>query len=177
MDRRDFIGTGVAGAIAATGLTPVAAGAATAAQGKRFQCDYAPHFGMFRSHAANDIDELKFMYDQGFRSLEDNGMAGRSVADQEKIAKEMQRLGMRMGVFVVNGSTSWIPSLATGKADLRDKFLAECKSAVDVAKRVNAKWMTVVPGQLVPNLEMGYQTANVAWMRYDGQVRSLSHMA
>ncbi len=161
MDRRDFIGTGVAGAIAATGLTPAAATAAPAAQGKTFQCDYAPHFGLFRTHAPNDIDELKFMHDQGFRSLEDNGMAGRSVADQEKIAKEMQRLGMRMGVFVVNGSTSWIPSLATGKADLRDKFLAECKAAVEVAKRVNAKWMTVVPGQLVPNLEMGYQTANV----------------
>jgi hydroxypyruvate isomerase len=30
-----------------------------------------------------------------------------------------------------------------------------------VAKRVNAKWMTVVPGQLVQNLEMAYQTANV----------------
>ena len=136
MDRRDFIGTGVAGAIAATGITPAAATAAPAAQGKTFQCDYAPHFGLFRTHAPNDIDELKFMHDQGFRSLEDNGMAGRSVADQEKIAKEMQRLGMRMGVFVVNGSTSWIPSLATGKADLRDKFLAECKAAVDVAKRV-----------------------------------------
>jgi hydroxypyruvate isomerase len=90
MDRRDFIGTGVAGAIAATGITPAAATAAPVAQGKTFQCDYAPHFGMFRTHAPNDTDELKFMHDQGFRSLEDNGMAGRSVADQEKIAKEMQ---------------------------------------------------------------------------------------
>ena len=64
MDRRDFIGTGVAGAIAATGLTPAAATAAPAAQGKTFQCDYAPHFGLFRTHAPNDIDELKFMIDK-----------------------------------------------------------------------------------------------------------------
>ena len=161
MKRRDFIGTGVVGAIATAGTTPAVATATTNTQNLTFKNDYAPHFGMFRNHAATDLDELKFMADQGFRSLEDNGMAGRSVADQEKFGKEMQRLGMRMGVFVVNGATSWIPSIATGKQDMLDKFLLECKTSVDVAKRVNAKWMTVVPGQLVHNLEMGYQTAHV----------------
>ena len=29
------------------------------------------------------------------------------------------------------------------------------------AKRVNAQWMTVVPGHLDPKKDMGYQTANV----------------
>jgi hydroxypyruvate isomerase len=32
---------------------------------------------------------------------------------------------------------------------------------VDVAKRVNAKWMTVVPGRVDTRLEMNYQTAHV----------------
>jgi len=35
------------------------------------------------------------------------------------------------------------------------------KDAVEVAKRVNAKWATVVPGPYDSGLEWGYQTANV----------------
>jgi len=34
-------------------------------------------------------------------------------------------------------------------------------SAVEVAKRVNAKWTTVVPGAFDPGLEWDYQTSNV----------------
>lgn len=123
---------------------------------------YAPHFGMFRNHAGDSmVDQLKFAADEGFHAWEDNGMPGRSVEDQEKIAKTMAQLNMTMGVFVVNGGTSWIPSLATGKEDIRAKFLDECKAAVDIAKRVNAKWMTVVCGTVEPRLDMGYQTAYV----------------
>jgi hydroxypyruvate isomerase len=128
----------------------------------KFKLKYAPHFGMFDDHAGGDpVDELKFAADQGFTAWEDNGMKGRSVADQERIAKTMTALGMTMGVFVVNGDTAWGPTLSTGKKDSLDKFLAECKSSVEVAKRTNAKWMTVVPGTIEPRLEMGYQTANV----------------
>ena len=32
---------------------------------------------------------------------------------------------------------------------------------MDVAKRVNAKWMTVVPGHVDLRKDMDYQTANV----------------
>ena len=35
------------------------------------------------------------------------------------------------------------------------------KKAVEIGKRVNATWCTVVPGQLDPGLEWEYQTANV----------------
>ena len=68
-----------------------------------FKLNYAPHFGMFSENAGQDfIDQLQFMYDQGFRSIEDNGMKNRSKSDQNKIAKKMARLGMTMGVFVAN---------------------------------------------------------------------------
>lgn len=158
LHRRELL----AGAAAAAATSAVAEPAAAQSGAKPFQMKYAPHFGMFRNHApGGPIDELKFIADQGFSALEDNGMAGRPVAEQEAIAKEMARLKLTMGVFVVNGQTSWIPSLATGKKDLVEKFLGECMAAVDVAKRTNAKWMTVVPGQFDPRLEMGYQTANV----------------
>lgn len=127
-----------------------------------FNMDFAPHFGMFKNSAPSGIfDELRFMADQGFRSLEDNGLLKRSVEDQEKIGKLLDELGMRMGVFVIDGGDNWKTSLTTGKKEFLDVFLATCKQSVEVAKRVNAKWATVVPGFFERNLPIGIQTGNV----------------
>lgn len=127
-----------------------------------FNMDFAPHFGMFKNSAPGGIvDELQFMADQGFRSLEDNGMLKRSVAEQELIGKTLNDLGMRMGVFVVEGGDNWKVSLTTGKQEFLDTFLKTCRESVEVAKRVNAKWMTVVPGYFDRTLQMGVQTGNV----------------
>ena len=53
---------------------------------KPFQLNYAPHFGMFESMAGKDLmDQIQFMHDQGFRSLEDNGMKNRSKKTQNDI--------------------------------------------------------------------------------------------
>ena len=128
-----------------------------------FKLKYAPHFGMFENNAGKDpIDQLKFMADQGFRAMEDNGMMGRTPELQSKIGETMAKLGMTMGVFVV-GFDNWPPksTLATGNKEWRDKFLNTCREAVNVAKRVNAKWMTVVPGNFERTLPIGIQTANV----------------
>ncbi|WP_296698317.1 TIM barrel protein [Algoriphagus sp.] len=127
-----------------------------------FNMDFAPHFGMFKNSAPGGlVDELKFMADQGFRSLEDNGMLRRSLEDQTLIAKTMESLGMRMGVFVIEGGDNWKVSLTTGKQEFLDTFLETCRNSVEVAKRVNAKWMTVVPGYFERNLPMGVQTGNI----------------
>jgi hydroxypyruvate isomerase len=127
-----------------------------------FKMDFAPHFGMFKNSAPGGLaNELKFMADQGFRSLEDNGMLGRSIDDQNLIAKTMEQLNMRMGVFVVDGGDNWKTSLTTGKQEFLDNFLNTCKKSVEVAKRVNAKWMTVVPGFYERRMPIGIQTANV----------------
>ena len=109
------------------------------------------------------IDELKFAHDQGFTAMEDNRMKGRPVAEQEAIAREMQRLGMTMGIFVNNGQTGFKPggSLTTGKPEERDAFLAEVRSTIETAKRVNAKWVTSLVGNADAKLPRGYQTANV----------------
>ena len=70
-----------------------------------FQLNYAPHFGMFKNNAGEDLlDQIQFMHDQGFRSLEDNGMKGRSKQVQNNIAKKMKRLGMEMLLGVSRGS-------------------------------------------------------------------------
>lgn len=130
--------------------------------GKTFNMDYAPHEGMFASHAGKSFtDQIQYMYDQGFRSIEDNGYLNRPVAQQEQIGKLLQKLNMRMGVFVVDGGDNWKTSLTTGKKEFKDNFVATCKRSVEAAKRCNAKWLTVVPGFYERKLPYGIQMANV----------------
>ena len=130
-------------------------------QQRRFQLDYAPHFRMFRNSAGEDLlDQIRFMHDQGFRSIEDNNMRQRPIGEQEAIGGELERLDMRMGVFVANSNGFGVPSFSSGDEDHRAQFLADCRDSVEVAQRVNAQWMTVVMGDLSPRLELDYQTAN-----------------
>ncbi len=129
---------------------------------KSFNMKFGPHTGMFKHHAGTDpIDELKFMADQGFSAFEDNWMSKRDVALQEKMGKEMDRLGITMGVFVAHKIYWKEANLASGDEAYLTEFLGYIKEAVDVSKRCNAKWMTVVPGHLDLGKMMGYQTANV----------------
>ena len=167
MRRRDFVRTGLAGT-AAGAMSAVGPGrvfgstAEPTAGGQAFGLDFAPHFGMFRESAGEDpVDQLRFMADHGFRSLEDNGMRTRPIAEQERIAGEMARLGVRMGVFVAHEIAWTEPNLTGGGEESREAFLADIRDSVDVAKRVNATWMTVVPGHVDLRRDMGYQTANV----------------
>ncbi len=167
-NRRDFIKSTVAGGAAAMAMAGVfalreqhAAAAEPAPAAKRaFMLTYAPHFGMFGNLGGKDlIDQIKFMADQGFTALEDNGLCGRSAEEQDRIAKEMARLNMTMGVFIVNMGTGFGTSaFANPEKGPREAFLNECRAAVKVAKRVNAKWMTVVPGRQFTRLQPEYQT-------------------
>jgi hydroxypyruvate isomerase len=118
---------------------------------------------MFANHAGkNFIDQIKFAYEMGFRSIEDNGMMSRTPELQTEIGNALAKLGMTMGVFVVTSDNwHWRTTLTTGKQEWLDKIKADCKRAVEVAKRCNAKWMTVVPGNFERSLSMEYQTANV----------------
>ncbi|MFK7983820.1 MAG: hydroxypyruvate isomerase family protein [Saprospiraceae bacterium] len=165
MQRRKFLKSStLSAALLATG-----AGCATAAtplakksEKYKYQLKYAPHIGMFKNHAGEDpIDQLKFMADQGFTAFEDNWIGKREILLQEKMAKTMMDLGMEMGVFVAHKIYWKEPNLASGKEEWRTEFLTQIKESVEVAKRVNAKWMTVVCGHVDLKQDMGYQTANV----------------
>lgn len=126
-----------------------------------FALKYAPHFGMFRHLAGEDlIDQLRFMANQGFTALEDNGMKDRPVKDQQEIGKELDRLGMEMGVFVANASFGGV-TFTSDAREAREQILKDLRDSVEVAARVKARWCTVVPGLFDPGLEWDYQTANV----------------
>jgi len=129
---------------------------------RKFRLNYAPHFGMFREHSGADlVAQLEFMAAEGFTALEDNGMRGRTVADQELIGNTLARLGMRMGVFVAHTINWTEPTLTLGPGPHRDTFLKELRESIDIAKRVGAKWMTVVPGHVDKRPHIDYQTAHV----------------
>ena len=158
MNRRDF-----ASILGASLLLPSFSKGSTIAREKPFELNYAPHFGMFKNHAGpSELDQLQFMYDQGFTALEDNELMERPVALQEKIGEKLAKLNMKMGVFVIKFDGFFDKqTMTTGKKEWTDLFIASCRKAVETSKRVNAKWATVVPGNFTRDLPMGIQTGHV----------------
>ncbi len=165
MNRRQFLAASAGGV--AAGAANVSAMAALQDQsldqlsGQKFRMKYGPHFGMFQAHAGEDlVDQIKFAADVGFTAWEDNGMMGRDTATQERVGKAMADLGITMGVFVTDADFGKA-SYALGRREDRDALVEKTKQAIEVAKRVNAKWTTIVPGRYDQRLEWDYQTANV----------------
>jgi hydroxypyruvate isomerase len=127
-----------------------------------FKLKFAPHIGMFEQHAGKDpLDQLNFMADQGFRAFEDNEMRNRPVNLQNEMVKVMQDRNLEMGVFVAHKIYWKEANLASGNLEKRKEFLNDIKRSVEVAKRVNAKWMTVVPGHVDLGQNMDFQTQHV----------------
>jgi len=161
ISRRSFIGAAAAAAVALSTGPANGQVVTTPTNKRKFKLKYAPHFGMFKRHAGKDhIDQIKFMAENGFTAMEDNGMMRRSEQLQNKIARQMERLGMTMGVFVA-GFDFGQKNFVSSDKSIRRMLVDRMKQAVEVAKRVNAKWCTVVPGAFDPRLEPAYQTANV----------------
>jgi hydroxypyruvate isomerase len=161
--RRSFLSrTSALGVAAALAGTTAAARKADRAPPHKLKRVYGSHFGMFKESAGTDpIAQLEFMSAQGFMALEDNGLMGRPVEMQQRIGEALTRLGMTMGVFVIDGGDNWKTSLTTGLPEFRDKFLETCRTAIEVAKRVNARWATVVPGYFERKLPLGIQMGHV----------------
>ena len=157
MERRQFIVTAAAAGMTACGSRLLAA----EDKPKRFTLAYAPHFGMFAKSAGEDLlDQLRFAADQGFYAWEDNPMKDRPVEEQKRIAGEMARLEMKMGVVSALRGVWNKVNFAGDDQDARDEILEAMRSIVEVAKRVNTKYLTVVLGLEDPKLPLGYQTAN-----------------
>lgn len=166
MQRRHFLRAAAAAAVA--GIAPLAASAQAAAEAgagpgpHKFKLKYAPHFGMFEASAGKDLlNQLRFMADAGFTALEDNNLMKRPASLQAQIGEALTRLGMTMGVFVIDAGDNWKTSYTTGRKEFTAAFVKACREAVETAKRVNAKWMTIVPGYFDRSLPIGIQTGHV----------------
>jgi hydroxypyruvate isomerase len=156
MRRREFIA-------ATTGA--VAVGAAAFAQPgggvQALKLRYGPHPGMFDTHGKTIEEQIAFFAEQGFKGFEDNGMKGRPESQQESIARTLESRGVMMGIFVAH-SIDWSnPTATTGNAAHRERFVAEIKESIEVAKRMNTRTMTIVPGVEARNIPHGKQTTNL----------------
>jgi hydroxypyruvate isomerase len=176
MNRRSFLSSSLlTGAALAASFSRLGAQTVAPQANSPFKLGYGPHPGMFKAHAGESIiDQIKFAADQGFTGWEDNGMAGRTPAEQEAIGQTLAERNMQMGVFVAHASFDE-PTFAVAKPEYQEAVLASIRNAVEVAKRCGAKWFTVVPGAVDqqtnktenynryggPRLAEGYQTANV----------------
>jgi len=159
ISRRGFLSSTAAAAAFAASMTPAVASAAEGS--KKFKLKYAPSLGAFPEHAGKDpIDQIKFMADEGFSAMFDNGLPGKPPELQEKIAQEMDRLGMTLGPFVMYAEFGK-PTFVTQDKEFQDYIVGRTKEAVEVSKRTNAKWALIAPGCVSQRMEMDYQTANL----------------
>lgn len=138
------------------------ASAATESNAPRFSLGFAPHEGSFKSRGSR-LEQIAYAADQGFTAWEDNEAASRPVEEQVAMARALQQRGMTMGVFVAS-MPKWAqsrPVLGANDDGDRTAFLADIRASIDVAKRLNAKWMTVVPGFLDRRVPIDIQTGRV----------------
>ena len=165
MERRNFLKQNVlvgGSLLAGSSLLAQNANATTTLDTTPYKLHYGIHDGMFENMAGpNFIDQIKYAHSIGFTAIEDNGMVGRTPEMQQKIGDTLAALGMHMGVFVLNYSSNDKINLTTGSQEWKDKFVASCHEAVEVAKRTNATWITVVPGNFERSLPIDIQTGNV----------------
>lgn len=157
LTRRSILAAG-----AATAGAAAMPSAARQSNAPRFSLGFAPHEGSFASRG-NRLEQIAYAADQGFTAWEDNEAAGRPVAEQVAMARALQQRGMTMGVFVAS-MPKWAqsrPVLGAIDDGDRDLFLADIRASIDVAKRLNAKWMTVVPGFLDRRVPVEIQTGRV----------------
>ncbi len=162
LSRRNLLGAGLAAGAAASLVPGMAGGQRRSSNAARFALGYAPHEGSFASRGGR-IEQIAYAADQGFTAWEDNEAATRSVAEQEQMAKALAQRAMTMGVFVAS-MPKWSksrPLLGAIDGAEREAFLADIRASLDVAKRLNAKRMTVVTGFMDPKVPVDIQTARV----------------
>ncbi len=164
MKRRNFIKNTAVSGMALTGLAGVAkatAAESTVSNSAKFKLKYAPGLGTFREHAGKDpIDNMKFIADQGFTAMFDNGLMNKPPELQEKIANELTRLGLDIGPFVGYADFK-VKSMVFNTEETREMLKEKLRKGIETYKITGAKNILMVPGRYDDKLEWDYQTANV----------------
>jgi len=162
MNRRSFLASSLAaGSVVSSAFSVSTAGGAEPDAAAPFKLKYAPDLGRFKHHAGSDpIDAIKFMHDQGFGAVFDNGLMGKPKDVQEKIANALKERSMELGPFVLYADFSK-ESFVLSDAAIRQELLNRVKDGIETAKRTGAKWALMVPGRYNQKMDWGYQTANV----------------
>lgn len=156
MERREFLGQTIFGGAALLGTSLLS----EVENAKAFNMKFSPDFGIFKAASGdNIIDQIRWGYDQGFRAWENTGLKSRTVSEQESISKMVQQLGMEFGQFV--GTMTFEHVTFAGKdASAREAVLKDIRQSVEIAKRMNTKFVHNVLGMGDPRLPYDFQMAN-----------------
>ena len=171
MKRRSFLQASAL--LSALSLRPfaTAAGAESpTAVASPFRLKFGPHDGHFAMSAGKDVlDQIRFAHAQGFSAWEDNRAPGREPGEQEAMGALLAELGMTMGVFVAFADFR-NPVFSAHKRDrddrqgdfaaVRELLEGRMRQTVEVAKRMGAKWVTIVPGTIDPGVLPEHATRN-----------------
>lgn len=162
MKRRAFFKNSmIAGAAAWSGAmsTSNPASASTRNAGT-FNMKFSPEFGIFSEIAGKSLDDqIRWGYDQGFRAWENTYLKGRPVEEHELISRTIQKLGMEFGQFV--GTMDFKEVTFAGRDEsAREHVLKEVRASVEIAKRMNTKYIHNVLGVADPRLPWDFQMAN-----------------
>jgi len=160
MNRNTFLKSSLlASATLLSGIGRNTSSAGTAAA-KPFNLKFSPEFGIFEAASGKDIyDQIRWGKDQGFRAWENTWLMRRPVEEQEKISKLIQQLGMEFGQFV--GTMNFKEATFAGRDKaLREQVLKEVRQSVEIAKRMNTKYIHNVLGMADPKLPWDFQMAN-----------------
>ena len=163
MERRVFFKKSLfAGATVLSGVSVPASLAASASlkEAEPFNMKFSPEFGIFADIAGEDpVDQIKWGHDHGFRAWENTYLKSRPVEEQERISKTVQQLGMEFGQFVGTMDFSEV-TFAGRDTSLREKVLTDVRASVEIAKRMNTRFVHNVLGRADPRLPWDFQMAN-----------------
>lgn len=125
-----------------------------------FNLKFSPEFGIFSALGGKDpVDQIKWGYDQGFRAWENTGLRSRPKEEQERISKIIRELGMEFGQFVGTMSFSEV-TFAGRNTSVRERVLKEVKESVEIAKRMNTRFVHNVLGLSDLALSYDFQMVN-----------------
>ncbi len=158
MERRKFFKNTMA--LAATSLVNQLQATPTSQAAKSFNMKFSPEFGIFAQAAGKDpLDQIRWGHDQGFTAWENTMLKERTADEQQKISDLVQKLGMQFGQFV--GTLTFKDVTFAGQnTTAREQVLRDIKASVEIAKRMNTRFVHNVLGMADPKLPMDFQMAN-----------------
>lgn len=159
MRRRNFLKQGIlSGTATISGVNAHAFRSHRASDA--FKMKFSPEFGIFSEAAGKkSTDQIRWGSDHGFRAWDHTGLKDKSTEEQNEISKTIQALGMEFGQFV--GTLTFKDVTFAGKnKELREKVLQDVHRSIEIAKRMNTKFVHNVLGLADPQLPYDFQMAN-----------------
>ena len=117
-----------------------------------FNMKFSPDFNIFNQGDGASLEEqIEWGYDQGFRAWENTWLIRKTVEEQNTIKRVLDRLGMEFGQFV--GTMSFKEVTFAGRDEaIRERVLKEVRESIEVAKRMDTKYIHNVLGLADPKL-------------------------